>query len=701
MTRRYRDPRIGWALAASLALAAAIPTRPAPLLAQGLAASSDSVAVSDTSSVAARPDSLRMIAPADSLGAGTADSLATAAADSLVPSAAREERAQEEEDFVFLDRVARLERVQPLTVGPGLLDWTRPETLEGAVELLPSSSVRIAGDRPMRAYLALSPVGTRAPEIWSDGIPTRSPGDLDPGLQDRSEIGLAAIGSSVDVHGPDQGSPQILLRRRAPVAGRTVLHSRFSAAAFETFHRGVSITTPATDRVLRFEFEDWKTDEGYAYSLAPDVIASASRGRAALRRFRLGSDVQIGDARVRFTFGRGRRYHRGDVLGAESHERWTGEAGLVVDLFGARHVDTISAWHLDFHDDQRVFSQKIDAARQGLRWQRRPDGAGFGIDLRAERWSMRTTTPDTLVRVDPSRVVRVAATAQGDREAAWWPWLRLEVADAEHTSRELGLGGRAGLRGRIGAWNLTAFVARDLRTPTLLESDGFRRLRTLTPVQGDISYVAQEWTWRPERRLDFEREERVGLQLDGAWAGWQVLGAVEQWRLRDGIGWIAEDDGVARVVGDREVDALQVRGRLRRATRFGGGSADWRLRTWAQGHYVVDAVEVDASRGVGWPRWTSRVRLGLDRTFFSVRNRIGIDVGVDGRGPARDDGLGPLGTVEIPATWDLRARAWLRVRDAEMSVNVDNALDRRLDEVAGTFRRPRQIRWQLVWPFFN
>lgn len=707
MNHFHRDPRLGWAIAASLALLIA---RPAPAFAQS---TPDAPAVAD-SLVRAPADSVDALAPLDTLelapvdtsgiapvdslgGAATPDSLRTATGDSLRGSDAASDEA---EDFVLLDRIERLRRLQPGIVGPSLMDWVRPETLEPAIELLPSSSIRVAGDVPMPAYLALSPVGTRAPEIWSDGIPTRSPGDLDPGFQDRSQIGVEAIGSSVDVHGPDAGAPHVWLRRRAPQAGRTLLYSRFSTGAFESFHRGVSITTPATDRVVRLDFEDWKTDEGYAYSLAPNVVSSSSRGRAAQRRFRLGTDLQIGDARVRFTFGRGRRYHRGDVLGAEAWERWTGEAGLVVDHFSSRHVDTFAAWHLDFHDDERVFSQEIDAARQGLRWRRRPDGAGVGADLTVERWSMRTATADTVVRVDPSRVVRAAVTAQGDPDATWWPWLRLEVADTEHGSGELGFGGRTGLRVGSQVWAFTAFAARDLRTPTLLESAGWKRFRTLTPAGDDISYVALDREWRGTRRLDFEREERAGVQIDGQVLGFDLLAVLEQWRLRDGIGWTADGD-VARVVGDRELDALQTRWRVGRAWSFGSASSDWRLRTWAQGHFVIDEAEVDASRGVGWPRWQTRARAGIGRSFFSTRNRIGVDVDVDGRGTARDDALGPLGAVEIPVSWDLSARAWLKVRDAEMSINVDNVLDRRIDEVAGTSRRPRQIRWQLVWPFFN
>lgn len=647
-----------------------------------------------------RPDSLAVAGP-DSLAGTVADSLGAAAFDSLRAEGAVDTTGASDEDevFVLLEREARLRALQPPTIGARTLDWRRAETVAGVVEALASTSVRVAGDKGMDSYLGLSPVGTRAPEIWSDGIPTRSPGDLDPGVWDRSSIGVDGVASSVDAHGPQAGEPEIRLLRRAPREGRTLMVTRFSSTASETFQRAVSVTTPATNRVLRLDFEDWSTDTGYDYSLSPTVAASPSRGRAAMRRFRIGSDFQIDDARVRFTFGRGRRFHRGDVVGTESFERWTGEVGIVVDHFGPRAVNTVSAWHLDFHDDEDAFAQDVDAARQGLRWQRRPDGAGWGFDARAERWSMQTATADTLVRVDPSRVVRGALFVQGDRDARIWPWLRAEVVDGEHTSRELGLGGRAGLRLRFGTWSVTTFAARDLRLPTLLESDGWRRIRTLTPLGADVSFTPRSFVWRGERRLDVEAVERAGVQFDGSPWGWTVRAVGEQWRLRDGIGWTDAGD-VAQVVGEREVDALQLGGLVERTMRF-GGDADWRLRTWAQGRYVVDEIDVDASRGVGWPRWQVRARIGLDRNFYSARNRLGVDVEVHGRGTARDDGLGPLGAVEIPSSWDVGTRVWLRVRDAEMSINYDNVLDRRIVEVAGTIRRGRQLRWQLVWPFFN
>lgn len=663
-------------------------------------AAADSVrtAPADSLDSAAWPN--RRSVPLDSLGVGAGpDSLrARADADSLGGRAPAAD--EDPEIFELVEREQRLRASNPPIVRHPVLDWRRAETVAGLVEVLPTASLRVAGDKGMQSYLSVSPTGTHAPELWSDGIPTRSPGDLDPGVWDRSSIAIDAVGSSADGAGPHTGEPEIRMSRRAARPGRTLMVTRFSNAAFETFQRAVSVTTPASNRVVRLEFEDWATDEGYEYSRAAAVTSNGSRGRSAMRRFRLGTDFQIDEARVRFTFGRGRRFHRGDALGVESTERWTGEAGVVVDHFTADAITSVSAWHLDFHDDENAFDQEIDAARQGLRVQRRPDGAGWGFDARVERWSMQTEVPDTLVRVDPVRVLRAAAFIQGDPLARLWPWFRAEVVDGENTSRELGLGGRAGLRLRTGFLSTSLHVTRDLRVPTLLESDGWKRMRTVTPSGSGIAYTARNLTWQGERRLDVEVEERVGVEVEARGETSRVHAAVEQWRLRDGIGW-TRDEEIAQVVGDLEVDALMVHGGFESTHRFGAPSTDWRLRVLAQGQFLPSEIAVDASRGVGFPRWQSRARIGLDRTFFSVRNRIGLDLELYGRGPARDDGLGPQGSVEIPTSWDVGTRAWLRVRDAEMSINFDNVLDRTIEEVAGTTQRVRQLRWQLVWPFFN
>ncbi len=726
MKLRPRRPVLGLTLAAVLGLVVAARAQTGPHGDRVQVTAADSVAVRPVAAdpVAADPvytdstaveDSGRVPAPFDSavvdslgiesagLDSAVVDSVAAdslAARDRLSEDAAKGDEPEAGQRAVAHE--GRLRALRPLPVGDDLLSWYRPESLERAVERLPEASVRVAGDRGMRAWLSLSPVGTRAPEIWIDGIPTRSPGDLDPGLWDRSVVALDGVGSSVSSLGPIGGSEHVVLRQRPALVGRTHAFTRFGTTDSETFDRALAVTTAATDRVVRFDFEEWKTEEGYDYSFAPAVVSDPSRGRVKMRRFRLGTDFQFDRARVRFTFGRGRRFARGDVLGAGTRERWTGELGVVVDTFGDGVVNTVSAWHLDFHDDDRRLDQDIDASRQGLRWQRRPESAGWGLDLRAERWAMQTEAPDTLVRVDPSRVLRTAAFVQGDPEAEWWPWFRFEIAHAEHSSGELGLGGRAGVRHRWGGWDVVLRAERVLRAPTLLETDGWQRLRTVTPEGNAFAYREQVWEWHARPAPDFERHERAGVALRGRLGSWALEVAFDRWRLRDGIGWRADAETDRAVVeAGLETEAWQVRGRVARSVRFDLLGGAWTARLLGQGQWVPDGVEVEASRGVGHPRWHGGMRLGLEREFFSPRNRLGVDVEFAGHGAHRDDGLAAVGSVELPSAWWTNARVWLRVRDAEMSLNLDNPLDRERDEVVGTVRRGRQLRWQLVWPFFN
>ena len=217
-----------------------------------------------------------------------------------------------------------------------------------------------------------------------------------------------------------------------------------------------------------------------------------------------------------------------------------------------------------------------------------------------------------------------------------------------------------------------------------------------------MSNTATTWTWESRRGLDFEREERVGVHLVRERGATHVDLAVERWWVRDGIGWRPDSEtGTAVVSGDLSSDAWLARARIHRASRFRLRGADWRLRLLAQGHAVLGEVEIDGDRGVGWPPWQAYGRLGLDREFFSPRNRIGIDLDAHAWGAHRDDGLGPVGDLEVPSDLTLSTRAWLRVRDAEMSVNFDHVLGGEAVEVLGTQRRSSQRRWQLVWSFFN
>ena len=35
------------------------------------------------------------------------------------------------------------------------------------------------------------------------------------------------------------------------------------------------------------------------------------------------------------------------------------------------------------------------------------------------------------------------------------------------------------------------------------------------------------------------------------------------------------------------------------------------------------------------------------------------------------------------------------------SLSVDNVFDREISHILGTFRRGRQVRWSMTWPFYN
>jgi hypothetical protein len=172
---------------------------------------------------------------------------------------------------------------------------------------------------------------------------------------------------------------------------------------------------------------------------------------------------------------------------------------------------------------------------------------------------------------------------------------------------------------------------------------------------------------------------------------------VDRWRLRDGIGWEADEDNLAQVVGGIDLDATEASVSLRQVVVAFG----YRWRVEAIGRALVSELETSAGRGGGWPKWMGRVRAGWDREFFSPRNRVGISTEFQAIGPRQDVVLAALTETELSSVWFADARLWLRVRDAELSFAVDNALDREIEETVGSFRRPRQWRWMLSWPFTN
>ena len=72
-------------------------------------------------------------------------------------------------------------RPAPPVVDRSVLDWTRPEDFERAIDWLPGSSVRVAGETGMAAFVNTGPFGS-SPELLIDAVPSRSPADLDPAI---------------------------------------------------------------------------------------------------------------------------------------------------------------------------------------------------------------------------------------------------------------------------------------------------------------------------------------------------------------------------------------------------------------------------------------------------------------------------------------------------------------------------------------
>jgi hypothetical protein len=645
-------------------------------------------------------DSLAAAFP-DSLGSAALDSLGSAPLDSLfaltVPDSAAADSVE-----AFVEPWLDPWRPAAAIVDGTVLDWTRPEDFERALDWMPGTSVRVAGETGMDAFVDTGPLG-RPPEIFVDGLPTRSPADLDPGLWDRASNMIVALSDTSRRPAASWGGSAINASLDDPLSGRTVLATHFSRAAHETYTRAVGLRTPGTERMLRFDFQEFKTEEGYDYSLAPGVIGDPSdRGRAKQRRFRLGAKVRTDVGELGFEFGRGRRYTRGDAMSSASQERWTGRIALTFDRENSEGSVHARLYHLDFRDEWRNEGggswQSSDAARTGVRVERvAPDGGFFGgLTVEEEAARFLPSAADT-VYVD-SFTGRAGAGWRGDPQARWMPWLSAQAVAAEHTDNALDLGGRAGLRRNLGSGGVQILLERVPEIPTLTESYGTLSRRLVRPVAGgwDYDQATAVWTAIPGGEMRVEHHDRVEARMDGALGRlqWEVGYAV--WRLRDGIGWKPGAGNTAVVVSGLEADVDMLDAVLAYTRDFGSV----RMRALARGHWLPGDLESNAGRPGGFPRAAALARLGFDRHFFSERNRIGIDVDADFMGEHFDDLTGPIGGV-VPSSTVLDTRAWLRIRTAELYFAVDNVLDEERMEVLGTWRRFRQFRFGLTWDFYN
>lgn len=652
----------------------------------------DSLRIAIPDSLAgARPDSLRPPGPGGPAGA-LSDSLMLAALDSTA-----------------VDSVVAVEppwfapwRPAPAVVEQPVLDWTRPEDFERVIDWMPGTSVRVAGETGMDAFVDTGPLG-RPPEILVDALPTRSPADLDPAIWDRASNMIVAYSDTRNRPAWSWGGSAINASLDDPLAGRTVLATYFTRAEFETYTRAVGLRAPGTERMLRFDFQEFKTEEGYDYSLADNVLADPeNRGRSKQRRFRLGAKVKTDVGELGFEFGRGRRYTRGDAMDTAARERWTGRISLNFDRETGEGSVHARLYHLDFRDDWAQTAggswQSSDATRTGLRVERlaRDDGFFGGLEVEEQSARFLPVAADTTY-VD-SYVGRMGLGWRGSEEGAWLPWISLQAVAAEHAKNDAEFGGRAGIRRTLGSGSVQVLAERIPEIPTLAESYGNLTRRLVRPVAGGWVYdnATSEWTQVPGGEMRIERQDRVEARLAGRWGrlDWELGYAL--WRLSEGIGWEAGTDQTAVVVSGLETDVDMVDVVLRYTQEFGSV----RVRLLARGHWLPGDLESTAGRPGGFPRGAAVARIGFDRDFFSPRNRIGIDVEADFMGEHFDDLTGPIGGV-VPSSTTLDTRAWLMIRTAELFLAVDNVLDEERMEVLGTWRRFRQFRFGLTWNFYN
>ncbi|RKZ15445.1 hypothetical protein DRQ53_09000 [bacterium] len=641
------------------------------------------------------PDSLRHALP-DSLAGATWDSLASSVADSVPGS----ESSQPGESWSDPWQPA------PPSVDRTVLEWTRPEDFESAFDWLAGSSVRVAGETGMDAFVSSGPISL-APELLVDGVPSRSPADLDPAIFDQGSVMVTGVGSSNQSSDRSWGGDAVYATLDSPLAGRTAMYTYFTRTANKTFTRAIGLRSPGTKRMLRFEFQEFKTEEGYDYSLSPGVTDDpANRGRSKQRHFRIGGKALTSLGELGFEFGRGRRYTRGDALSADPHERWSGQLSLSLDRQSSTGSWHGRLYHLDFNDDWQDRSglsrQSIDAARVGLRVEHVASDAGLFGGFNIEQQSARFAPPAAAAS-DASRrgawVGQAGLGWRGSDTADWTPWVSAQALLADHTRAVADFGGRAGLRRSWSAVAVQAQLERIPRTPTLIETYGVYERRLVTPVAGGgWIYEPNQpaWLFSGAGELEFERQDRAELRLSGSRAGLQWHAAWSTWWLSRGIGWEPTGTRTASVVSGLQTDLHMVEAGLSYTWLIG----ELRLRLLGRGHYLPQGLEQSGGRPGGFPRAAARARIGIDRHFFSHRNRIGLDVSAQFMGEHFDDLTAPIGGI-VSSFTTLDARVWLAIRDAELFAAVDNALDTERMEVLGTWRRFRQYRFGLTWNFYN
>ncbi len=665
------------------------------------------VLVAAASAVAQVDSSPADSAPADSSAAGLSPSLA----DSLLPVAADSLKNALAAINDSLITTADSTAASSLSLGPGdslrvepwpveswvasaalgddELEELRPRLLAEALDALPGVAVRVAGDHGAPGYLSLGPIADTGTELLVDGIPSLNPADLDPAIFDRSIAGVGALEAGRASGTSSAGGPSIRIAPHAPAEGRTVLRTHFTDENHESFVRGVSLTTPHARQSVRFDFEEWKTEDGFNFTqnVSNDGLPN-NLGRSKMRRFRVALGAQLDRGRATVAFGRGRRFYRGSVLGSRSVERWTGEVSASVDRADASGQWRARAYHLDWHTDDDLHQESQDATRLGLRIERQSLAGWRGL-LQVERWASRFDT-ETVLRPDPAYVARAGIGRTWFERSALHTETAVEVAFADHTSDAFDVGGRAALVYHGSSSGLELGAERTLRTPSLAETHG---QFTQDFANGDIR------RYMGSGELPFERQDRGFVEARALVVSASVAVTAEVWRLSQGIGWRAPDSGAAVLnsTGGLEVTVPQIAASVRRS--WGGRSAG--VSWWANGHRVLGDLEHRANRVAGWPLWSAASGLRLWHDLVNHNNQLFLDLRARGWGVRFDDALAAIDESQLPSLARLDLRAGLRIRDAEIYASLSNLTDEEQVEVLGTHRRFREFRLGLNWPFFN
>jgi hypothetical protein len=668
-------------------------------------AAQETSAPPDTALARAPVDSLSAPAPPDSTAraaiTAVTDSTALAQADSSANRPAGGMVGLKEAVGGSLDPMLDLGPLLPpwteaATLGPRAMERLRARGVDELAEAVPVSYLRVSGDRAFPGYYDLTPIDGATVESFVDGIPTRSPADMDPGIWDISAMGTGYVSRSPRDMGGSMGGSALDLERKPAEWGTTLLRGYFDKSKYESYLRGISATTPRAPRTFRLDYEEWKTEEGYNISDNPSLGATPGYGSAKMRRFVFSVGINTGVGRVSMGFGRGRRYYTGTMDNGGAVDRWTGQVWAGVDREGDASHLRVRGYHLDWHDDDTIHAEERDASRLGLRvlWSARGGGPSLAFDF--ERWAARFLGAAQAASPPARHLGRLRLGWAAQREAALRWQLSAEAAYAEQASTPWGGAGEASVRWLPRhTWWLGAEAGSQVRSPTLLETSGFQSFD-----------LAGGFTLRRQAGgdLPFEQRKRVRvfvgvpIRTHG-----QIELSAERWELHAGIGWVPEInaavDGNAYTVGGLgyTLDQIALRVAMPLGDSHHGLSVD------GGGHWVLGDLPRDASRGAGWPEKGAFFTARWWHDLLTERDQVRLLYRVSFQGAHYDDLLAPFSSPSDLLDPTLRQdfRIALRLRDAEVFVEAHNFIGATIEQVAGTQRRPRDLIWGLYWPFWN